>query len=65
MEGVIEPLVNNDQSIVTVKNENPCIEFSKCEDIVTLIDRNDKFLDNSSITLTNIITEENGIGKYF
>lgn len=65
MEGVIEPLISNDQSIVTINNESPCIEFSKCEDIETLVDKDDKFSDISSSTLLSIIADENGIGKMF
>lgn len=63
MEVVIESLVSNDQSIV-INNESPCIEFSKCENIVTVDDGKDKSLDINLSTLSSIIAEENGTGKY-
>lgn len=63
MEGIIDPLVSNDQSVV-INNENPpCMSFSKSEDIMPLDDRDDKSDTNSS-SLSSIVAEENGIGNY-
>lgn len=63
MEGLINPLVNNDQPVV-INNEGPCMEFSKCENIIPLDEKDDKSSDTNSSSLSSIIVEENGIGKY-
>lgn len=63
MEDMIEPLGNNDQPIV-INSESPCVEFTKCEDVVSLDDRDDKSSDTNSSSLSSIIAEENSIGKY-
>lgn len=64
MEGIIDPLVSNDQPVV-INNENPpCMSFSKSEDVTPLDDRDDKSDTNSS-SLSSIVAEENGIGKYY
>lgn len=65
MEGIIDPLVSNDQPVV-INNENPpCLSFSKSEDIIPLDDRDDKSSDTNSSSLSSIIAEENGIVKYY
>lgn len=61
MDVLIEPLVSSDQPIV-INSEETCLEFSKCEDIVSLDDRDDKSDTNSS---SSIIAEENGTGKQY
>lgn len=61
MQGVVEPLVNNDQSVV-INNEGPCMEFSKCEEVQVLDDRDDKSSDTNS-SLSSIIADDNGIGN--
>lgn len=58
---MIDPLVSNNQTIV-INNEDPCMEFSKSEDIMPLDDRDDKSSDTNSCS--SIIAEENGIGIY-
>lgn len=60
MDGVIDPLVGNDQPTV-MDNESPCLEVLKSEDIIPLDD--DKSSDTNSSSLSSIIAEENGIGK--
>lgn len=63
MDVLIEPsLVSNDQLIV-INSEETCLEFSKCEDIIPLDDRDDKSSDTNSSS--SIIAEENGTGTMF
>lgn len=59
MDGVIDPLVGNDQPTV-INNESSCLEVLKSEDIIPLDD--DKLSDTNSSSLSSIIAEENGIG---
>lgn len=61
MQGVVEPLVNNDQPVV-INSEGPCIEFSKCEEVQVLDDRDDKSSDTNS-SLSSIIADDNGMGN--
>jgi len=61
MDGIIDPIIRIDQPIV-INSEDPCIEFSKPEDI-SLDERDEKSSDTNSSSLSSIITEENGIGK--
>jgi len=62
MDGIIDPIIRIDQPIV-ISSEDPCIEFSKPEDIISLDERDDKSSDTNSSSLSSIIAEENGIGK--
>lgn len=62
MDGVIDPLVNDDQPTV-INNESPCLEIVKSEEIIPLDD--DKSSDTNSSSLSSIIAEENGLGKLY
>lgn len=62
MDGIIDPIIRIDQPIV-ISSEDPCVEFSKPEDIISLDERDDKSSDTNSSSLSSIIAEENGIGK--
>ncbi|KAF0765430.1 myotubularin-related protein 3 isoform X1 [Aphis craccivora] len=62
MDGIIDPIIRIDQPIV-INSEDPCIEFSKPEDI-SLDERDEKSSDTNSSSLSSIITEENGIERH-
>lgn len=62
MECVIDSLVINDRPIV-INNDDPCVEFTKSEDVISVDERDDKSSDTNSSSLSSIIAEENGTGK--
>lgn len=63
MDGIVDPLVSNNDQPIILNSEYPCIEFSKPEDLIPLDDRDDKSSDTNSSSLSSIMADENGIGE--
>ncbi|XP_050442750.1 myotubularin-related protein 3 [Adelges cooleyi] len=60
IDGMIETLVNDQPVVIT--NDEPSLEFSKPEDIISLDDRDDKSSDTNSSS--SIVAEENCIERH-